>query len=331
MGVTDEAASRNRGGHLRQCDWCWLPPRGHRRTSHGIATADDRSRLWQRVRIIGENTTYGEPTKTLDAVCPGRRSRPSRQTLSTTGSPPCRSSCMTRPRASILRRGRPSRSSVGDLGQPARRAGLADGGCDRPRSATWQSRCASNDVPGQAQPGHVLGGRGGSSPLVARIGIFAECLRTPSSRRGCAPTPTTGATFGLGIALVHMREDSPTLPRAGRSRSAIDQYLRREVRRSSRRQRIVRRGPYRVLRHPSYAGLLVIVRRPGARVRKLGQRRRRAARAVSPGSSHAHLRRGTRAREARSAPTTTTMRARRRASSPAVRSWARPTPCAAPR
>ncbi|MGZ4202974.1 MAG: methyltransferase family protein [Thermoleophilaceae bacterium] len=86
--------------------------------------------------------------------------------------------------------------------------------------------------------------------LVARIGIFAA-LAIAVLVPGLRAYANDWWTFGLGIALV--------LAGVGLRAWAIvtlGRYFRREVT-IEPGQRIVRRGPYRVLRHPSYTGLLV--------------------------------------------------------------------------
>jgi protein-S-isoprenylcysteine O-methyltransferase Ste14 len=87
--------------------------------------------------------------------------------------------------------------------------------------------------------------------LVARIGIFAG-LAIAVLVPGLRAYANDWWTFGLGIALVL----AGALLR-GWAIVSLGRYFRREVT-IEPGQRIVRRGPYRVLRHPSYAGLLLM-------------------------------------------------------------------------
>ncbi len=86
--------------------------------------------------------------------------------------------------------------------------------------------------------------------LVARIGILAA-LAIAMLVPGLRAYANDWWTFGLGIALVL----AGVLLR-GWAIVSLGRYFRREVT-IEPGQRIVRRGPYRILRHPSYAGLLV--------------------------------------------------------------------------
>jgi protein-S-isoprenylcysteine O-methyltransferase Ste14 len=87
--------------------------------------------------------------------------------------------------------------------------------------------------------------------LASRAAIFgalAIAALVPRMRAGA----NDWATFGLGIVLV--------LAGAGLRDWAIvtlGRFFRREVT-IAPGQRLVRRGPYRVLRHPSYTGLILV-------------------------------------------------------------------------
>jgi len=87
--------------------------------------------------------------------------------------------------------------------------------------------------------------------LAARVAILAALViaaLVPRLRAGANDWPT----FGLGIALI--------LAGAALRDWAIvtlGRFFRREVT-IAPEQQLVRRGPYRVLRHPSYTGLIVV-------------------------------------------------------------------------
>jgi protein-S-isoprenylcysteine O-methyltransferase Ste14 len=87
--------------------------------------------------------------------------------------------------------------------------------------------------------------------LAARVGIFGALLiaaLVPGLRAGA----NDWWTFGLGLAVVL---DGVAL--RCWAIVTLGRFFRREVT-IAPGQRLVRRGPYRVLRHPSYTGLLLV-------------------------------------------------------------------------